>query len=530
MLANKNTNIWRKLTWLGMLGSLALILAACGAVTEAPPQDINGQVATIVALTQAAQPPAVSATPEPVQPTATSAPLPVTLQLAPDLQTILALPESKLTIYTVEDDGTAAARMEILGGTAQTQFELPLGPGSYRIVAVYAPMEGFDLLGLWAADGSSQQIVAGGGFPESPLVLTRPSVPCAAGSQRIAEQLGLGAGFAQINACSTGRIVFSFDPSITNPPAAAVYAISEGMFSGTYSQDIAMADTGTQFTLDVPPGEYTFTARSVTADDPSFFGVWGASGLALVRVEHYGTSTVYLTRPGDPCLAMYQLGPTPDGRFPETAAYKNLFRCGEATPSTASDEMGEKQLGRKADGVESFSEASYWYQYEDDKYEFEVKDGYMKMEGKQIDLFDAWVTAPVKLKNFYLEGTFKVDDTCGDWDRYGLLVRAPKPAYGYVFSFTCGGRFRLYYMDGDKYVAIQEWKASDAIVTGSNATNRMGVWMQGSQIRLYANGKLLGEYTDKAFDEGIIGVHLGSVDTPGLQVKVDEIQWWDLDK
>ena len=405
-----------------------------------------------------------------------------------------------------------------------------LDQGTYEFAAVYAPMEGFDLLGLWAADGSSQQIVAGGGFPESPLVLTRPSVPCAAGSQRIAEQLGLGAGFAQINACSTGRIVFSFDPSITNPPAAAVYAISEGMFSGTYSQDIAMADTGTQFTLDVPPGEYTFTARSVTADDPSFFGVWGASGLALVRVEHYGTSTVYLTRPGDPCLAMYQLGPTPDGRFPETAAYKNLFRCGEATPSTASDEMGEKQLGRKADGVESFSEASYWYQYEDDKYEFEVKDGYMKMEGKQIDLFDAWVTAPVKLKNFYLEGTFKVDDTCGDWDRYGLLVRAPKPAYGYVFSFTCGGRFRLYYMDGDTYVAVQEWKASDLIVKGPYATNRMGVWIDGNKIRLYANGKLLGEYTDDTFEEGIIGVFLGAEQTLGLEVKVDEIQWWDLDK
>ena len=192
--------------------------------------------------------------------------------------------------------------------------------------------------------------------------------------------------------------------------------------------------------------------------------------------------------------------------------------------------MGAAQMGRPADGVESFGDSSAWYQYEDDQYEFEVKDGFMVMKGKKIDLLDQWTTAPIKLKNFYLEGVFKVDDQCSDWDRYGLLVRAPKPAYGYVFTFTCGGRFRLYYMDGDKYVAVQEWKSNDAIVRGPNATNRMGVWMDGNKIKLYANGKLLGEYTDQAFTEGIIGVHLGAVDTLGLEVKVDEIQWWDLDK
>ncbi len=121
--------------------------------------------------------------------------------------------------------------MEVLGGTEQTQFELTLGPGSYRIAAVYTPMQGFDLLGAWAADGSAQVVQVASDMPSTTVVLTRPAQPCAAGSQQIAEQLGLGAGFAQINACTTGRIVFSFDPSIQNPPAAAVYAISEGMFS-----------------------------------------------------------------------------------------------------------------------------------------------------------------------------------------------------------------------------------------------------------------------------------------------------------
>lgn len=514
---------------LGLLLSLALILAACAPEAQMPTEDITGQVATIVAATQAALP-AVQPTAEPLQPTATSAPQKVTLQLAPDLQTILQLPESKLTIYAVAENGTVSQQQEIAGGAGQTTFELELEPGDYRLAAVYAPMEGFDLLGLWAADGNPQIVQVGGGQPSAPLLLNRPTAPCLAGPQQVAELLGLGAGFAQINSCATGKIVFSFDSSVQNPPSAAVYASSEGMFTNTFSQDIASAASGTVFTLPVAPGEYYVSARSTTANDPSFFGVWGASGLALVRVEHNGSTNVYLAKPGDPCLAMYQLGPTPDGRFPETQAYRDQLQCGEADSSSDGELMGAAQMGRSPDGVESFTEGWSWHQFEDDEYEFEVKDGSMVMQGKQTELLDKWVTTPLKLKNFFLEGIFKVDEACSDRDRYGLLVRAPVPAYGYVFSFTCGGKFRLYYMDGSKYIAIQEWKASDAIVRGANATNRLGVWMKGDQIKLYANGKLLGEYTDQAFDEGIIGVHIGPVDTLGFEVKVDEIQWWDLDK
>ena len=70
--------------------------------------------------------------------------------------------------------------------------------------------------------------------------------------------------------------------------------------------------------------------------------------------------------------------------------------------------------------------------------------------------------------------------------------------------------------------------SSDLIHKGANATNWMGVWAKGHTLKLYANGKLLGEYTDEAYDEGIIGVLIGPVQTTGLEVRVEEIQYWEL--
>ncbi len=525
---------------LGMLIGIALMLAACTVPGGTPTQalDPQAQVATIVAATGVASTQAaLSATPvappaiATVEVTLASAPQTVAFQIAPELQSQILQQESLLKIYALNEAGEIVQQQEITGPSSVTQFEMALAPGIYRFAAVYSPLEGVDLLGLWAADGSAQLVEVGAGQPVSPVILSRPAAPCQASTQQVAEQLGIGDGHAQISGCATGTLLVSFDPSVQSPPPAAIYAISEGMVPYVAVQDVAAAAPGTTFTLSVLPGVYTVYARSMLASDVSFYGAWGQSGLALVQVAHKGSANVSLVKPGDPCLANYQLGASPDMRFPETQAYSVQLHCGETAGSSSGGEsMGLTEMGRNPDGVETFKDGSAWYQYEDDKYSFSVTDGEMVMVGKKPELNDAWVTAPIKLKDFYMEAVFKVGDTCSDKDRYGLLVRAPKPEYGYVISFTCGGKFRLYYMDNDKYIAVQEWKSSDLIVKGTNATNRMGVWMKGNQIKLYANGKLLGTYTDSAFEEGITGVHIGPAQTGMFEVRVDEIQWWDLSK
>ena len=104
--------------------------------------------------------------------------------------------------------------------------------------------------------------------------------------------------------------------------------------------------------------------------------------------------------------------------------------------------------------------------------------------------------------------------------------RAPDPNAGYVLGFSCDGRFRLYEWDGENYIALEEWQQSSAIVSGPKQTNRMGILAQGSTLKIYANDKLLGEYQDNTYDKGRFGLFIGSGETAGFVVSVEEIAYW----
>jgi hypothetical protein len=117
-------------------------------------------------------------------------------------------------------------------------------------------------------------------------------------------------------------------------------------------------------------------------------------------------------------------------------------------------------------------------------------------------------------------------EECSGLDRYGLLLRAPDPNEGYVYGFSCDGRFRIYKWDGENYRAIQEWKSPPHIKTGPDQTNLLGIWMSGDTIRLYANRILIGEYTDNTYDEGRFGLFIGSSETEDFEVYIDEVSYW----
>ena len=151
------------------------------------------------------------------------------------------------------------------------------------------------------------------------------------------------------------------------------------------------------------------------------------------------------------------------------------------------------------------------------------------MIGKNPEAVDEWgFSNQPALKDFYLEIVAKTVDACSGLDRYGVLVRAPDTNKGYVYGFSCDGRYRLYQWDGKNYQAIQEWKASGLITAGPGQTNRLGIWMKGDTIRLYANRKLLAEFKDDTYNEGRFGLFIGSGETKDFQVDVDEVDYWKL--
>lgn len=162
----------------------------------------------------------------------------------------------------------------------------------------------------------------------------------------------------------------------------------------------------------------------------------------------------------------------------------------------------------------------------------EFKDGVMLMKG--LTDVSGWRLANTKnLDNVYIEMAARLDK-CSGSDNYGLIFRVPvlsEADRGYLFGFTCDGKYYLRKWDGKvapdgQMTTLIRPKASSAIQTGDGVFNRMGVMAVGDRLILYANGALLEEYRDSTFSGGYFGVFVNMDNTPNLTVRVDQMSYW----
>ncbi len=168
--------------------------------------------------------------------------------------------------------------------------------------------------------------------------------------------------------------------------------------------------------------------------------------------------------------------------------------------------------------------------YEDDNSKVSVSSGAMIMTSKSTGGYQTWRLTYPRPQNMYLEGTFAVQ-SCSGGDMYGLVFRAKDytSGIGYYLGITCDGRYSLDKWEASGKSNVLTLTQSNAILTGSNQTNRIGVLANGDSFRLYANGKFLQEVTDPGIkDEGYIGAFIAGLNTPGFTVELTEIAYWNL--
>ncbi|GAB4481185.1 MAG: hypothetical protein Kow0088_23280 [Anaerolineales bacterium] len=178
---------------------------------------------------------------------------------------------------------------------------------------------------------------------------------------------------------------------------------------------------------------------------------------------------------------------------------------------------------------DTFKNANQWYLLDTAYTEFKVKNGALVMEAIPGGGEEWGLATHAAIQDFYMEVEFRTGEQCSGKDRYGLLFRAPNPNAGYVYGFTCDGRFRIYKWDGKNYNPLQEWTASTAILSGVNQTNRLGVWAKGSTLKLYANSILLTELSDNSYLKGRFGLFIAAEETNPFKVFVQEIAYWLLE-
>jgi hypothetical protein len=179
---------------------------------------------------------------------------------------------------------------------------------------------------------------------------------------------------------------------------------------------------------------------------------------------------------------------------------------------------------------DSFDSGANWALYEDDHVSFEVDDGQLVMTAFNPDYWDGWMLSWPVISDFYLE-MIAAPQTCASLDRYGMMARAQKSDgdyLGYLYGFSCDGRYSLRRWDGSNYVTIVDWTESEFIRKGDDQGNRLGLMADGTKLALYANGVLLEEVSDDIHLSGKFGVYVGSVKTPNFTILVDEIAYWEL--
>jgi hypothetical protein len=193
------------------------------------------------------------------------------------------------------------------------------------------------------------------------------------------------------------------------------------------------------------------------------------------------------------------------------------------------ESVGSLGLGA-ADWTDNFDGDSQWFLVNTANTEFELDDSDLVMRAKNPGAVEEWgLSFRDPVRDFYIEASFETGKSCAGLDRYGLLLRAPDPNAGYVFGFSCDGRYRIYKWDGENYQSIVEWTASSLILKGPQQTNKVGFYAQGDTLKLYANGYLLVELTDGSYSRGRFGLFVAAAQTEDFETRVTQVSLWELD-
>jgi hypothetical protein len=99
----------------------------------------------------------------------------------------------------------------------------------------------------------------------------------------------------------------------------------------------------------------------------------------------------------------------------------------------------------------------------------------------------------------------------------------------FVLEFSCDGHYRLRRFFAGAIEVVVDWTPTDDILTGSNQTNRMGLYAQGTTLAIVANEELQEVVEYSGVYEGTFGIFPNAADTVDLTVYFDEFWLWYLD-
>ncbi len=205
------------------------------------------------------------------------------------------------------------------------------------------------------------------------------------------------------------------------------------------------------------------------------------------------------------------------------------------TPSPIPLSPGDPRAGLNLsapDVREDFSQPLWYVGSDAATASFAYTDGRFQVTDNLADGFLWWSTTAREAADLYVEVTGEVG-ACGGKDAYGVGVRVGGQNFdqGYTLEIACDGSYRLRrFVSEEQPVILLNWTPAAALVSGPQATNRIGLLAQGDQIHAFANGQLLSAQAieDDSYSSGALSLFASAAQTPGLTVHFDDLNLWFL--
>jgi len=232
------------------------------------------------------------------------------------------------------------------------------------------------------------------------------------------------------------------------------------------------------------------------------------------------TLTVEETEP--PATATATLENTPTSEATTFTPTQTEMPTATAT-ATLADTDPALTLG-EPDWVDTMENGDNWPKGATEYASIKFENGYMKITAKTAQ--SGWYLTWLTLGNFYLEAKVQSPNAEGS-DHFGIMFRVPnthKNNKGYLFGINAKGEYSLYLWNQPSMQSLIQWTANDAINTGEEVQNTLGVMAKDGTLSLYVNGQKVDEVADSTYLQGGFGIFMGGVDA---SVWVDQIRYWE---
>lgn len=125
------------------------------------------------------------------------------------------------------------------------------------------------------------------------------------------------------------------------------------------------------------------------------------------------------------------------------------------------------------------------------------------------------------LRDFYLETKVNIG-LCKSNDVYGLVVRAVSEYNYYRFLVDCQGYARAERVRDGATTLMQDWTPT-GLPPGAPLDVSLGVWVLGSEMRLFANNAFIFSVKDPVFTEGPVGIFARASGDSPVTVRFSEM-------